>query len=77
MAQTAARPRFAAEACEVFRLIGHRRRNHLQRNNAIGAEVHGPEHRAHAAAPEERFDPVLRVECLTGQLSEGIARLHA
>jgi hypothetical protein len=52
--QAPAGARFAAEPRQELRLIGKRRRDHLERDDAVGAEMHSPEHRA---MPPRRMVP--------------------
>ena len=60
--QPAAGAGLALEAGEEVGPVGQVGHDHLEGHRAIGAEVHGPEHRSHPAAAEQVLDAVLAVD---------------
>ena len=73
VAQAAAGAGFAAKAFEVLGRAGQGRRDDLQRDHPVGAEVQGAVDRAHPSPAEKLLDSILAVDDLADQCN--VARL--
>ena len=60
MVQRRGQPRLLEESLAEARVFGELRSYQLQRHRPLEREVSGAVHDAHAAAPDERLDPVAR-----------------